>query len=267
MHDPILTSQITGAEAYEQLMVPALFAEWAPRVARAAEIAVGHIVLDVASGTGVLAREAARYVGDRGRVIGIDPNPGMLAVARRLSPEVDWRQASAESIPSPDDSFDAVVSQFGLMFFGDQQGALREFVRVLKPGGHYAVAVWDSLYANAAYDIESAIVEDIAGKRAADPIRAPFALGDKDGLESLFLKAGLTDCAITTLSGTGRFPSVEAMTDADLRGWLPVVGVLLSEEEIAAIRFEVERQLAEYVQPDGSVVFPTSAHIVYGRGS
>lgn len=69
----------------------------------------------------------------------------MLAVARQLEPAVDWREGFAESLPFPDESFDAVVSQFGLMFFTDRRQALREMLRVLVPGGRLAVAVWDSL--------------------------------------------------------------------------------------------------------------------------
>lgn len=263
----MLKSQIDGAEAYERLMVPALFAEWAPRVARAARIAPAQRVLDLACGTGVLARAAARVVGERGRVSGIDPNPGMLAVARRVAPGVDWHDGAAESLPFPDDSFDAVVSQFGLMFFADRAAALRELQRVLRPGGAFAVAVWASLKANPAYAAEISIVERISGGRAADPLRAPFELGDTDALRRIFIEAGVANVNIVTHEGSGNFPSVQVMIEADLRGWLPVVGVILSEEEIHQIIAESTDALSDYVEPDKSVVFPMSAHIVYGTKS
>jgi ubiquinone/menaquinone biosynthesis C-methylase UbiE len=78
----------SAAAAYERNFVPALFAEWAPRLADAAGIADGDRVLDVACGTGVLAREAVRRVGTRGSVTGLDVNPGMLSVAAEVAPEI-----------------------------------------------------------------------------------------------------------------------------------------------------------------------------------
>lgn len=263
MNSQALQSQIDGAEAYERLMVPALFAPWAPKVCRLAQLVPGDSVLDLACGTGVLAREAVRHVGP-GRVGGVDRNPGMLEVARRLAPEVEWHQASAESLPFPDDSFDAVVSQFGLMFFADRQAALQETLRVLKPGGRFVFAVWDDLAANPAYAAEVAVVRSIAGDRAADPIEAPFQLGDADRLRAIFHDAGMSTVNVTTERDSGRFPGIRVMVEADLRGWLPVVGVILSEDEIDAIVVECERHLAEYVDAAGAVAFPTSAHIVHG---
>lgn len=128
-------SEVDAAEAYESLFIPALFGEWAPRVADAAELGDGERVLDVACGTGILGREAARRVGKDGLVAGVDPSPGMLAVARRLAPTVDWQQGTAESLPFQDGSFDAVVSQFGLMLFEDRQRAVREPLCVLPAVG------------------------------------------------------------------------------------------------------------------------------------
>jgi ubiquinone/menaquinone biosynthesis C-methylase UbiE len=145
MSEPTLQTQIDAANAYEALFVPALFGQWAPKVADAAQIQPGQRALDVACGTGILARELSSRTGSSGRVAGIDPSPGMVAVAKHLAPAVEWREGVAESLPFPDQSFDAVVSQFGLMFFTDRRQALREMQRVLAPGGHMAVAVWDSL--------------------------------------------------------------------------------------------------------------------------
>src|SRR5690606_33009557 len=149
-----IETRIDAAEAFETHFVPALFAEWAPRVADAAGLQTGHRVLDVACGTGVLAREAARRVGPQGFVWGLDLDDGMLTVAGRRAPEIEWRQGTAESLPYADRSFDAVVSQFGLMFFPDRTKALREMQRVLRPGGRIGVAVWDSLENTPAYAAE-----------------------------------------------------------------------------------------------------------------
>ena len=93
-------------------------------MADAAAIGAGQAALDVACGTGVLARELRRRTGAEGRVAGLDRNAGMLAVARRSAPGIDWREGRAERLPFADGSFDAVVSQFGLMFFEDRRAAL-----------------------------------------------------------------------------------------------------------------------------------------------
>lgn len=254
-------AQMDAAAAYEELFVPALFGEWASRVVSLAGLQRGQRVLDVACGTGVLARAAAR-VG--GQVVGLDPSSGMLVVARRLDPALEWREDTAEALPFPDCSFDAVVSQFGLMFFRNRSGALREMLRVLVPGGRLTVAVWDELAAIPAYAAEVELLERLAGKPAADALRAPFVLGDPAELTALFTSAGVQSVALTTERGTGRFPSARTMVEAELRGWLPVMGVELSEVGIASVLARAEQALGPYLLEDGTVEFETSAHIVTG---
>jgi ubiquinone/menaquinone biosynthesis C-methylase UbiE len=126
----------SAAEIYEDFFIPALFEEWAPRVADAARIQRGQRVIDVGCGTGVLARLAARRVGRSGSVVGLDVNEGILAVARRKAAAIEWHHGPAEALPFDDGVESAVVSQFGLMFFQDRRAALQEMARVLRPGGH-----------------------------------------------------------------------------------------------------------------------------------
>jgi SAM-dependent methyltransferase len=266
MGEPSLQAQIDAAKAYEAMFVPALFGQWAPKVAHAAQIQPGHKVLDVACGTGILARTAHSLAGPAGQVVGLDPGAGMLAVAEELAPAVAWRQGAAESMPFADRAFDAVVSQFGLMFFADREQALREMLRVLAPRGRLAVAVWDALANIPAYAAEVALLERLAGSRAADALRAPFVLGDRENLSAMFRRAGAASVAVTTHEGTARFPSVRVMVEADLRGWLPVMGVILAEEQIERILHEAETALAEYVGPDRQVAFEAHAHIVIATG-
>jgi SAM-dependent methyltransferase len=267
MSTSVAQAQIDAATAYEELFVPALFQEWASRVTAAARLQPGQRVLDVACGTGVLAREAVARVGAAGTVVGLDANPGMLTVAKQRAPGVEWREGMAEALPYPDQSFDAVVSQFGLMFFTDRQQALREMLRVLVPGGRLAVAVWDSLENTPAYADEVALLERIAGKPAADALRAPYMLGDRKELTALFTKAGVASVDIATHTGTAKFPSIRSIVEADLRGWLPVMGVTLSEEQISRILTEAEVALRAYLTAEGSVEFASPAHIITGTKS
>ena len=262
---PALPTDVSAATAYEKLLVPALFQEWAPRLADAAKVGAGDRVLDIACGTGVLAREAARRVGDAGEITGLDASEGMLLVAERLAPDIRWRHGSAESLPFPDHCFDVVVSQFGLMFFADRRKALLEMLRVLRPGGRLAVAVWGSLQSMPAYALEVELVERIGGERAGDALRLPFALGDPSELEGLVEGAGIPACELLTLRGAARFPTIRSMVEADLEGWLPAMGVVLPKEQRREIVEEAEAVLGDYRDDEGQAVFESVAHIVTGR--
>jgi len=264
MTDPANQEQIAAAEAYEGLYVPALFEQWAARVLDSISVQAGHRVLDIACGTGVLAREAAARVGSTGSVAGVDPDPGMLAIAGRMTPAVDWQPGSAESLPFPDQSFDAVVSQFGLMYFPDRPGSVAEMLRVLIPGGKLSVAVWDHLENSEPYPQMVDLLRRLAGQASADALSAPFVLGDKGELAALFEAAGTTDVSVTTHTGTARFPSTRKTIEADLRGWLPVMGVHLEEALIQEILAQADNVLQKYVTDEGQVVFDSPAHIVTG---
>jgi SAM-dependent methyltransferase len=265
--DSASREEIAAASAYEDLHVPALFRGWAGRVADAAQIRPGHRVLDVACGTGILTREVASRVGQQGSVMGLDSNPGMLAVAKRLAPAIEWRKGTAEDLPFEDGEFDAVVSQFGLMFFTDRCRALGEMLRVLAPSGRLTVAVWDSLANSPVYSTLVALLERIAGAQAADALRAPFVLGDRDGLAKLLRGAGVSWLETATHCETARFPSLRIMVEAELRGWLPIMGVDLAEDQIQHVLREAEHELGRYLTPQGEVVFDSPAHIASGTPS
>ncbi|MCB1640987.1 MAG: methyltransferase domain-containing protein [Xanthomonadales bacterium] len=253
---------VQAAEAYEAMFVPALFAQWAPRVLDGVALSPGQRVLDVACGTGVLAREAARRVGLSGAVSGLDPAPGMLAVARRSAEVVDWREGVAESLPYADGQFDAVVSQFGLMFFADRVQALREMRRVLRPAGRLAVAVWSGLETMPALLREVAVVESLAGSAAADALRAPFCLADAGRLQALANSTGWLGISVQRLAGQACFPSIRFLVEADLRGWLPLMGVELDEGLIQRILDTAESSMRNWVEPDGTARFEVSAFLL-----
>jgi ubiquinone/menaquinone biosynthesis C-methylase UbiE len=254
-----LKGQVTrsAAEIYEEFFVPALFQQWTPIVADAAGIKAGQLVLDVACGTGVLAREAASRGGS---VVGLDRNEGMLALARRIAPAVEWKAGRAEQLPFPDAGFDAVVSQFSLMFFDDRALAVREMRRVLKPGGRLAVAVWDRLENSPGYAAMAGLLERLFGPRIAGELHAPFALGDPDALRDLFAEAGLGKAKVATHAGTARFPSIEAWVRTDVKGW--TLADLIDDDQYALLQREAAIALQPYAKADGSVMFDAPALIV-----
>jgi ubiquinone/menaquinone biosynthesis C-methylase UbiE len=252
----------TTAAAYEELLVPGLFQGWTERVLDAARVGPGDKVLDVACGTGVLARAAAARVKPGGAVTGLDINPGMLAVAAQLAPEVKWQQGAAESLPFENNTFDAVVSQFGLMLFEDPRAALEEMRRVLAPGGRLAVMVFDSLDNNPAYEAYVAVLERLGLEQAAAALRFPFSLGDVDKLSALFEDVGIASASVATHEKTAHFPSVRVMIEGDVKGWFPLAGLTLGKSQLETLVSEAEAVLKSFVNTDGTVGFGVSARLV-----
>ncbi|HSH44005.1 MAG TPA: methyltransferase domain-containing protein [Arenicellales bacterium] len=259
----VSAAEVDAAMAYETIFVPALFQHWPEHVIAAAGVGPGHRTLDVACGTGVLTRALPSVVGEIPAPVGLDIAPGMLEVARRLNPDIQWRHGDAVALPFEDASFDRVLCQYGLMFFPDRAVALREMSRVLAAGGRLAVAVWDSLENNPGFLEKVDILDEAGGRAAGDALRAPFCLGDCEALHQLAEEAGLRGVKITTRSGEARFSSMHEFVEAEVRGWLPVMGVQLSEEQIETVHAECRRRLRRFeTRAGGELVLNTSAHIL-----
>jgi len=185
------------AELYERHFVPQIGRPCALPVVDAARLAPGDRVLDVACGTGVVAQLAAERVGPRGAIAGVDPQPGMLEVARATTPSpVDWREASAEGLPFDDDTFDAALCSLGLQFFADKVGALREMRRVVGDGGRIAVGV-PGPTPPMMLELHDALAAHL-GVEVAAFVHAVFTLDDPDRLAALFVAAGAGDVAVTS---------------------------------------------------------------------
>lgn len=249
-----------AAEVYESCFVPAIFGAWAGPVADAAAITTGNKVLDVGCGTGVLAREALRRVGQKGQVVGLDLNEGMLAVAARAEPKIQWRQGDAASLPFDDASFDVVVSQFALMYFPDRVASLSQMWRTLAPGGRLAVAIWASLDRARGYRILVNITAGRNGHEAADVLAAPFVLGDQAGLAKLFADSGISAASVTLHEGSVRFASVKEFIRIEVKG--SPLADMLSDDDMESLARQCERALAEFVEPSGEIIMPLDAYIV-----
>ena len=206
---------LEAAKAHEEGFVPVMrgFAE---RLVDEAGIAPGQHVLDVARGTGIVARTVADRVGDATSVVGLDLNDARLAVARELRPAIEWRQGDAVELPFADGSFDAVLSQAGLMFVPDVTKALAEMSRVTRAGGTVAVMVWDHVGSQPAYDPLIEVVARHAGPDAMTLLDVYFALGDLDELTPRLGSADLHVTAATTDETIVRFPSVELFVLAEV---------------------------------------------------
>jgi len=265
MDQQVSQELIDSARDYERLFVPALFETWTKHLIDGAGIGEGSHVLDVACGTGVLARKALSRTGPGGRVVGVDPAPGMLAAAREIEPGIDWVQCGAEALDLGDAEFDSVVSQFGMMFFPDIRKSSREMQRVLKPGGSLAVAVWNSVENNPAYADIIGVLQEQVGTAAADALRLPFSLGETSGVTTALADGGFTGIRVETKTELAHFPGSRQMVEAELRGWLPLFDIILDESEISQVLNESDQRLSKYANESGEAVFPTSAHIITAR--
>ena len=252
-----------AAEVYEQFFVPAIFGQWAERMAAAAQIGSADRVLDVACGTGALARAAADRTGADRQVTGFDRNEGMLAVARRIRPQIDWHQGDAAALPFADGSFDVVVSQFALMYFADRLAALREMRRVLEPGGRLAVAVWGPFERAASYVILTDIAQRHCGQAAADVLTAPFALGDKDRLIGLLASADIRGAGVELHAGAMTFPSIATFVETEVKG--SPLEPLFDDASYSAMLAEAQGRLQRYRTDSGKVVMPLDAYVITWR--
>lgn len=187
-----------GAQNYEELFVPRIGRPYATALVEAADVRPGERVVDVACGTGIVARLAAERTGPDGSVAGVDINAGMLAVARSIAPTIEWYEAPAEALPLADSAVDVALCNLGLMFFPDKVAALREMRRVLTSGGRAAVLV-----PGPTPEPMSVLADALA--KHIDPglagfVQIIFSLNNGAEIEQLFTEAGFSDvrCEVDT---------------------------------------------------------------------
>lgn len=259
---------MTAAEAYERFLVPSIFEPWARTVLRAHRPPPGSTVLDVACGTGIGARLAAGLVGGMGRVVGVDADDAMLAVARttRRDPEdapIEWRQANALDLPFPERTFDQLFCFEGLQFFPDRSAGLREMRRVLRPGGTLVGTVWGPLEQNPAYE---ALAEALRHFVSAEAARLPpFALTDA-ATRNLVNAAVFDEVDVKLETLTLSAPSAEALVD-----WVAAGGptirhnlALLAEDRRREFSDRIAARLAPY-RAGAGLSLPSTRHVIVAR--
>jgi SAM-dependent methyltransferase len=254
---------LEAAEQYEARFVPAIFAEWAGVLVDAAEVTAGQAVLDVACGTGIVARTVADRLGGTGRVAGVDINSGMLAVARRVRPDLEWHRADVADLPFPDGTFDAVLCQMALMFFPNRAAALREMARVTRPDGVLALVVPASLPDQPAYGPFVAMAADVAGPEAASLLSSYWECGDLADLRSLVRSAGLELVDVRTHAGTASFGSADDLAVTEVHG--SPLAARISDQTYATIRSRAQALLAPFTLADGRLEAPLHGHVVVAR--
>jgi SAM-dependent methyltransferase len=218
----------------------------------AAQIVSGQRVLDVATGPGVAAEAAHR----RGAVVvGLDVSPGMLALARRANPGIDFYLGEATALPFPDESFDAVLCNFGLGHFPEPEAALAECVRVLTPGGTLAFSWWDQ---PARQRVQGLFREVITEMALPPPPGLPqghdtLRFSNPEAFAMLLQNAGLGDVAVIAHHTTYLMPDVETLWQAGMGGMAVTAGAIAAQDSAtqARARDALCRRAGAYVSPQG----------------
>jgi SAM-dependent methyltransferase len=247
-----------SAEAYERYLVPALMAQGAERLVELTAPRPGERVLDVGCGTGAVARRVAGALGARGRVVGVDVNEGMLRVAKAVTPAeaaVEWKAASATSLPFPDASFDVVLSQQMLQFVPEPAMAVREMHRVLAPGGRLAISVCRPLERAPGYVPLVVGLRKYVGPEAEAMMRSPFPPWSVERLRELVSTGGFAGAAIRIEVMTVRYPSAAEFLRREA-ACSPLAGLVgaLGAEARAALVQELERALEPCTDDEGVVL-------------
>src|SRR5690348_2129704 len=264
--------QVTGsaAELYQAHLVPAVTAGWAAGLVDRTGVRRAERVLDVACGTGVVARVAAERAGRTGRVTGIDINAAMLGVARLLpagaGARIGWVQGSVVSLPCAEASHDVVLCQLGLQFVPDRPGALAQMRRVLVPGGRLGVSVYGPIEHNPATLALAQALDRHLGPDASVTKRAEHALADAALLRTLAGDAGFKRITIVTETRTVRFASVSDYVRIQLAA-TPVARLLRAQAE-EAVPHLAQALIADVTaalqarRADGGLAFPQEAHVL-----
>ena len=262
---------VSPAESYEQDLVPALFLPWAADLIRRTVPRPGERVLDVACGTGAVARQVAPLVGPDGTVTGLDLSPAMLAVARGLpvgdGVRIDWRAGSAQDLPFADGSFDLVLCQQGVQFFPNRNQAIREMRRVLVAGGRIGISASAGLDQQPVYAAINRTMERHTGLPA---LAQPFSLGRAADLEALLAGAGFRDVVTETMTRPVHFASAARFIRASVLGSAAAVTALAALEPaaraalITAVEVDSVGLLGEYITDDG-LTFPVATNVATAR--
>jgi ubiquinone/menaquinone biosynthesis C-methylase UbiE len=260
-----------AAELYQRYLVPAITTKWAEDLVDRALPRSGEAILDIACGTGVVARLAAKTIG-HGQVTGLDLNEGMLTVARSVLSEgapISWIQGSAMDLPFPRDSFDVVLCQLGLQFFPDQGRALREMLRVLRPTGRVALSVYSPIERTPGANAFVLALDEVLGTGASRIKRGEHSFADPAQLEALLIGTGFAEVEVRTVVQTISFPSVLDYVRFQLFA-TPMAALLADrmEAQRQAIVSSVASRTAALSTPKmlqgGRFTFPQEAYVAIG---
>ena len=257
-----------GPSEYQEFLVPGMFTPFAARLVADLEITPGSAVIDVACGTGVVSRLAARTTGPTGTVTGVDIGPSMLAVARSQPVEsgaapITYLEGSALKLPLADGSADFATCHHGFQFFPDRVAAIQELRRVLRPGGRVAVACWTGLKETPGFRALRDSLHRYVSKEAGEMMNSPFAVPATE-LTELLGMAGFTSVRVELVELTASFPAVPDFGARAIAAG-PIAGIFNQAPTPAreAVATAVREDVDPYVNGD-TVNFPMYSNVAIG---
>lgn len=251
---------LDAAKFYETHFVPTIFKNWSEILLDKTPLKFSDKLLDVACGTGIVARQARKRELHIDNIYGIDLNQGMIKVAEELAPGINWVQGSADEMTFENDFFDKVVCQFGLMFFPKKVNALNELNRVRKKDGKIIMGIWNSLEENEAYYDLLELVEEVLDSETAEILKAPFKLGKKEDICELIEQSELTNYNIETVISEIQFPSIKYWIDCDIKA--STIANSISDEQYKMLLSRGQNKLSKYIPNEDFVNIKMSAHLV-----
>lgn len=257
-------------ENYERYLVPSIFGPWANDLVDFAALQPGDRVVDIACGTGIVARTAARRVGPGGSVIGLDLSTPMLEAARSAAMaegvSIEWQEGSAVKLSLVDEAVDIVLCQQGLQFFPDRSAALSEMHRVLRRGGRVALSVWCGIDRSPGFAVLAETLTRRIGPEAGTLMRSgPFGLSSAEELRALVAAANFADITIRPAMKILRYPSPHEFVLRYVAGSAlvgPVGGA--TDSARAALLADVNERLQRYVD-DRGLGFPIESNMLVAR--
>ncbi len=269
-----LATLANPAEVYQAFFVPTLFTPLSRIFLRYAAPRPGERMLDLACGTGIVARQAAPLIGSEGTLTGVDISPAMLAVARQLEPppgaRIEWREGNALALDLPASSFDLVTCEHGLMFFPDQKAAGREMSRVLVPGGRAVVSTYQSIRLHPIYET---LYQSLSRNFNIpfETLAVAFNLGDEGKLRELFMASGFECVEVAPETFTARFPEPNRFIQLTLQSVSAVVPAFRElhsghDARMQAVHRDVDEVLKRHLE-DGALAVPMSSYIVSAHKS
>jgi ubiquinone/menaquinone biosynthesis C-methylase UbiE len=257
----------SAPERYQSVLVPAMFAPFAERLVGAAGVGPGARVLDVACGTGAVARAAARRAGAEGRIVGVDLGPPMLAIARAQPVDsgaapIEYIEGTADALPVG--AFDVVTCQQGLQFFADRIAALHAMRAALDSGGRVAVATWCE--SSEGWAPLAAALERHISPEAGAMMRSPFALADPDELRRLLEEAGFAEVEVSQQTLTTRYAARTDWARAVLlAGPVAPAFVAAPQEKQNRVVADVAEALRDYAGGEDELHFPMTTNVALAR--
>lgn len=265
---PASTLNPASAEFYDSVLVPEVMQPWAELMVREAQVRAGMRTLDVACGTGVVARCAARACGPTGHSSGADIDPAMIEVARaaasRAGLQIEYQCAPASELPFEPDTFDAAFCLHGLQYFPDQRQALAEMRRVMRAGARLVAVVWTEMESCAG---NWAMIRALESRSIdAKDMRKPFVLSDGSAMRSLAQSAGFVNATVRVEHHTVRFASTKVFVESIAQG-APSSRLALAKvppSQWQDFLADVDAQLAPWTR-NGDLQFPMAGNVLVAQ--